>query len=92
MRVRNTAVLLVRLVDGKVGNHAPSMFNTCSSLTSIDVSNFNTEKVTNMRGMFSGISWVSHKRGKPGWMKHIHRSGFSDSLLFLRTVFFLELA
>ncbi len=25
-------------------------------------------------------------------MKYIHRSGFSDSLLFLRTVFFLELA
>ena len=24
VRVRNTAVLLVRLVDGKVGNHAPA--------------------------------------------------------------------
>ena len=37
------------------------------------------------------MSWVSHKQGKSEQMKYIHRSGFSDSLLFLRTVFFLEL-
>ena len=33
-----------------------SMFNGCSSLTSIDVSNFNTNNVTNMSSMFSGCS------------------------------------
>ena len=32
------------------------MFNSCSSLTSLDLSNFNTSKVTNMDGMFSGCS------------------------------------
>lgn len=30
-----------------------SMFQNCSSLTSLDVSSWNTSKVTNMRGMFS---------------------------------------
>ncbi|MBE6283490.1 MAG: BspA family leucine-rich repeat surface protein [Mediterranea massiliensis] len=32
------------------------MFNNCSSLTSLDLSNFNTSKVTNMNGMFRGCS------------------------------------
>ncbi|WP_413522077.1 BspA family leucine-rich repeat surface protein [Brochothrix thermosphacta] len=33
-----------------------SMFNDCSSLTTLDVSNFDTSNVTNMSAMFSGCS------------------------------------
>ena len=32
------------------------MFKECSSLTKIDLSNFNTKNVTNMYSMFSGCS------------------------------------
>ena len=32
------------------------MFNNCSSLTSLNLSNFNTNNVTNMIGMFWGIN------------------------------------
>ena len=32
------------------------MFNSCSGLTSLDLSSFNTAKVTNMNGMFGGCS------------------------------------
>ena len=32
------------------------MFENCSSLTSLDLSNFNTEKVTDMRWMFGGCT------------------------------------
>ena len=31
------------------------MFYNCSSLTSLNLSNFNTNNVTNMEGMFDGI-------------------------------------
>ena len=31
-----------------------AMFHSCNSLTSLDVSNFDTSKVTDMSGMFSG--------------------------------------
>ena len=33
-----------------------SMFGTCSALTSLDVSGWNTSNVTNMNSMFSGCS------------------------------------
>ena len=33
-----------------------SMFNSCSSLTSINLSNFNTNNVKNMNSMFYGCS------------------------------------
>ena len=33
-----------------------SMFDSCSSLTSLDLSNFNTSKVTDMSAMFNGCS------------------------------------
>ena len=33
-----------------------AMFEKCSSLTSLNLSNFNTDKVVNMRGMFYGCS------------------------------------
>ena len=36
-----------------------SMFNSCSGLTSLDVSSFNTVKVTDMSYMFSGCSGLS---------------------------------
>ena len=36
-----------------------SMFNGCSSLTSLDLSTFVTEKVTNMRNMFNGCSGLT---------------------------------
>ena len=32
------------------------MFSDCSALTSLDLQHFNTQNVTNMRGMFSGCS------------------------------------
>ena len=35
------------------------MFNSCSGLTSLDVSKFNTAKVTNMNGMFGGSGLIS---------------------------------
>ena len=35
------------------------MFNSCSKLTSLDVSNFNTKKVTNMSFMFSYCSTLT---------------------------------
>ena len=35
------------------------MFNGCSGLTSLDVSKFNTAKVTNMNGMFGGSGLIS---------------------------------
>ena len=35
------------------------MFDECSKLTSIDLSNFDTSNVTNMCGMFTGISMKS---------------------------------
>ena len=36
-----------------------SMFESCSSLTSLDLSNFNTSKVTNMNYMFHGCSGLT---------------------------------
>jgi surface protein len=36
-----------------------SMFSGCSGLTSLDVSGFDTSKVTNMGGMFNGCSKLS---------------------------------
>ena len=35
------------------------MFYKCYNLTSIDVSNFNTENVVNMEGMFLGVTFTS---------------------------------
>ena len=35
------------------------MFNSCSGLTSLDVSKFNTAKATNMNGMFGGSGLIS---------------------------------
>jgi len=32
------------------------MFNNCSSLTSLNLSNFNTNNVTNMHGMFNDLN------------------------------------
>ena len=32
------------------------MFNKCSSLKELDISNFSTNNVTNMKGMFHGCS------------------------------------
>ena len=36
------------------------MFNECSSLTKIDLSNFNTQNVTDMHSMFSGCSSLTN--------------------------------
>ena len=35
------------------------MFRNCYSLTQLDVSNFNTSKVTSMNAMFSGCSGLT---------------------------------
>ena len=37
------------------------MFDGCSSLTNIDLSNFNTNNVTNMSGMFNLCSSLNRK-------------------------------
>ena len=37
------------------------MFNGCNSLTNIDLSNFNTQNVTDMRGMFSYCNSLIYK-------------------------------
>ena len=37
------------------------MFCRCSSLTKIDLSNFNTKNVTNMGGMFFGCSSIRNE-------------------------------
>ena len=37
------------------------MFYKCSSLTNIDLSNFNTQNVTNMEDMFYGCSSLKRK-------------------------------
>ena len=37
------------------------MFYDCSSLTNINLSNFNTQNVTNMSHMFSGCSSLKKK-------------------------------
>ena len=36
------------------------MFSYCSSLTNIDISNFNTNNVKDMRSMFSGCSSLTN--------------------------------
>lgn len=36
-----------------------SMFSNCNSLSSLDVSSFDTSQVTNMSGMFRSISGLS---------------------------------
>ena len=40
------------------------MFNGCSSLTNIDLSNFNTIDVSNMGDMFNGCSSLRKKISK----------------------------
>ena len=37
-----------------------SMFQNCSSLTSLDLRNFKTQNVTNMEGLFAGCSTLKH--------------------------------
>ena len=37
------------------------MFRGCSSLNNLNLSNFNTQNVTNMAGMFSGCSSLKKK-------------------------------
>ena len=43
------------------------MFNSCSSLTVLDLSSFNTSKVTNMLGMFSDCSNLTTIYAGDGW-------------------------
>ena len=43
-------------IDTSKVTNMGSMFNGCSSLTSLDLSSFNTSKVTNMGSMFDGCS------------------------------------
>ena len=38
-----------------------SMFSDCNSLSSIDLSNFNTQNVTNMRYMFDDCNSLIYK-------------------------------
>ena len=43
----------------RTGENCASMFSNCSSLTSLDLSSFDTSKVTNMNSMFSGCSLLT---------------------------------
>ena len=36
------------------------MFSGCTSITNINLSNFNTDRVTNMNGMFSGCTFLTN--------------------------------
>jgi surface protein len=51
-----TNLVAVPKIDTSNGINMQSMFNGCSSLTSLDVSNWNTSNVTTMYGMFSNCS------------------------------------
>ena len=64
--------------DGVISaSNAREMFSWCSSLTSLDLSSFDTSKVTDMSGMFSGCSSLtsldlssfntSNVKGQPGY-------------------------
>ena len=51
-----TEIENINLLDTSNVTDMSGMFNSCSSLTSLDVSNFDTSKVTSMDSMFSGCS------------------------------------
>ena len=46
----------VKLIFKQYLNDMSYMFSSCSSLTSLNLSNFNTNNVTDMSYMFSGIN------------------------------------
>ena len=46
----------IKLKDGEILTDMCDMFNNCSSLTSLDLSNFDTSNVTDMDSMFYGCS------------------------------------
>jgi surface protein len=54
------------------------MFNQCSSLTSLDLSNFNTSNVNNMSGMFSQCSSLTSLD-----LSNFNTSNVKDMLNFL---------
>ena len=58
-RNKLTEIRGLNLVDTSNMTNMTSMFNNCSSLTSLDVSNFNTSSVTYMNSMFSGCSGLT---------------------------------
>ena len=49
----------LKIIFKKLLKNTSYMFAGCSSLTSLDLSNFNTNNVYNMMGMFSGCSSLS---------------------------------
>ena len=52
-----TSITTVSFEEGSIaGNYLSYMFSGCSSLTTLNLSNFNTQSVTNMSYMFSGCS------------------------------------
>ena len=50
----------LKMLDTSNVTNMSSVFSSCSSLTSLDVSNFNTAKVTDMGGMFSSCSSLTN--------------------------------
>lgn len=46
----------IKLKDGETLTTMYCMFNNCSALTSLDLSNFDTSSVTNMQNIFNGCS------------------------------------
>ena len=53
-----TKITAFGFIDGYFNNNTSTdhMFQNCTSLTSLDVSSFNTSRVTNMSGMFASCS------------------------------------
>ena len=91
----NVALLNVRdssLINGGVTNENGQFVIPCGATKAIRPRTKLTHGgfQTQVQGtLLSDVGMVSDLLKQ---MKYIHRSGFSDSLLFLRTVFFLELA
>ena len=46
----------IKIISKTPLNNTNFMFYNCSSLTSLNLSNFNTNNITDIMGMFSGIN------------------------------------
>ena len=54
-----------------------AMFNECSSLKELNLSNFNTNNVTDMRGMFYGCSGQFQNKIRSEY-KNIKKEAFNE--------------
>ena len=56
---KNKGKYIIKYKFKKLLNSCNFMFSGCKSLSSIDLSNFNTQNVTNMRSLFDGCNSLS---------------------------------